>query len=76
MAWATASTFTPVLSPHLAIYDSTLVVVGAMLTVDVVLRHETELEHITRRWLFPLLATIYLTAWISQPLAGLRSQSS
>jgi hypothetical protein len=69
LAWATAISFTPVLSPHFGIYDSALVVLAAIITIDAVLAMNTTLGENLTRALRPLLAVLYFTPWLTQIFA-------
>jgi hypothetical protein len=59
LTWAATITWTPVLNLYVGVYDSVLVVIGALLTIDIS----------RRRPLPALLALVFVTPWITQPLA-------
>ena len=69
LLWAATLTGTPVINSYVGIYDSVLVVTGALITVDVMLNH-----HIAETQRIPLMLQIFLVllfvvSWINQPLA-------
>jgi hypothetical protein len=61
LAWATALIWTPVLSPHCAIYDTALLIPAVILVAP---------TQKTSDWFLPLVALVYVTAWCSQPIAA------
>ncbi|MEN6407812.1 MAG: glycosyltransferase family 87 protein [Thermoguttaceae bacterium] len=61
VAWATAMVWTPVLSPHFAIYDTVLLIPAAVLLTPSC--RETP-------WFFRGLTILYLVAWFSQPISA------
>ena len=62
LAWASALIWTPVLSPHCAIYDSVLLIPAVFLVAPAQRLSE---------WFLPLVTLVYLAAWCSQPIAAL-----
>ncbi len=62
LAWASALIWTPVLSPHCAIYDTVLLIPAVFLAAP------TQKSSV---WFLPLVMLIYLAAWCSQPLAAM-----
>lgn len=59
VAWASALIWTPVLSPHFAIYDTVVLIPAALLLVS------------AGNTLRPWTAIVYVTAWFTQPVAML-----
>jgi len=67
--WAATLTWTLVANLYVGVYDSVLVVLGALLTADV-LQQRGEAAGPFRSPTFPvLLVLLYLGPWVSQPLA-------
>jgi hypothetical protein len=62
LAWASALIWTPVLSPHCAIYDSVLLIPAVFLAAP---------AEKSSDWFLPLVMLVYLTAWCSQPIAAM-----
>jgi hypothetical protein len=61
LAWASALVWTPVLSPHCAIYDVSLLIPAVILAAP---------TQKSSDWFLPLVTLVYLTAWFSQPFAA------
>jgi hypothetical protein len=71
IVWALVLTWTLVLNIYLGIYDSTLVVIGALLLLDPLYRNrDLERPVFSSRLKFMLLL-LYLTPWVTQPIARL-----
>lgn len=66
LAWAAAFALTPVLNLYVGVYDAVLAAAGAILTADVVRRRPGG-AMVT--WLPGLLLVLYVTPWLSQPVA-------
>jgi hypothetical protein len=62
LAWATALIWTPVLSPHCAIYDSVLLIPAVFLAAP---------TQKSSDWFWPLVMLVYVAAWCSQPVAAM-----
>ncbi|MGB7735461.1 MAG: glycosyltransferase 87 family protein, partial [Thermoguttaceae bacterium] len=62
LAWATALIWTPVLSPHCAIYDTVLLIPAVFLAAP---------AQKSSDWFWPLVMLVYLAAWCSQPIAAM-----
>jgi hypothetical protein len=60
LAWASALIWTPVLSPHCAIYDTVLLIPAVFLVAP---------AQKSSDWFLPLVMLVYLSAWCSQPIA-------
>ncbi len=60
IAWASALVWTPILSPHMAIYDTTLLIPAVFLTVSSC--------GLSRRLQW-LIAILYITAWCTQAVS-------
>jgi hypothetical protein len=69
LAWAAALAWTPVLSPHCAIYDTILVIPALLLTADHLAR-EAEGKDWLQRPFAVLVLLVYLVPWFTQPLAA------
>jgi hypothetical protein len=62
LAWAAALIWTPVLSPHCAIYDTVLLIPAVFLLAP---------AQKSSDWFLPLVMLVYLAAWCSQPIAAM-----
>ena len=62
MAWASALAWTPVLSPHLAIYDTVLLIPAVFLAAAA--------RGLSSRLLW-LIIIVYVTAWFSQGVSAI-----
>ncbi|HTU27022.1 MAG TPA: glycosyltransferase family 87 protein [Pirellulales bacterium] len=79
LAWAAALACTPILSPHCAIYDTIFVIPAILLTANVLALRKCTSDMTTVVPAVPgltttfavLTALVYLTAWFTQPLAGI-----
>lgn len=61
LTWATALVWTPVLSPHFAVYDTVLLIPAAVLLTPSCRQSP---------WFFRGLTVLYVVAWFSQPVAA------
>jgi len=67
LVWAAVLIATPVVNLYVGIYDSVLAALGALLLVDALRREGAALTPAVRCW----LGALYLTPWITQPVAKL-----
>jgi len=71
LVWATTLTWILVLNLYVGIYDSTLVVLSAMLTADVLYRQPGRNPLGLPSTFKMILLLLYLVPWITQPIARL-----
>jgi Glycosyltransferase family 87 len=71
LVWAATLTGTVVFNLYVGIYDSILCVLGMFLTADVLARGRSHDESLFTPRFRLLLFLLYLTPWLSQPLAKL-----
>jgi hypothetical protein len=76
LLWAATLTGTTVINFYVGIYDSVLVVAGALITVDVMLNHHTAETQRIPRMLQILLVLLFVVSWINQPLAKITNVQS
>ncbi len=69
LAFATTLTWTPVLNPYGAIYDTVLIIPGLLLTADILYRRSLPGQATLPVVFSRLLAILHITAWISPLLA-------
>jgi hypothetical protein len=67
--WALTLAWTPVLNLYMGIYDSSIVVLAALLTSDVFFRTARGDEPALPPALKYIFLLLYLTPWVTQPLA-------
>jgi hypothetical protein len=71
LVWAFTITWTMVLNIYVGIYDTTLVVIGALLMADIVCRKTSGREYELPIRHKIVLLMLYLIPWITQPVAML-----
>lgn len=69
--WALAITWTLVLNLYVGIYDSTLVVLGLLLTSDVLYRRIANKQSALPALYKLILLLVYVVPWMTQPIARL-----
>ena len=69
LVWAGTIAATLVVNVYVGIYDSTLVVLSVLLTLDVLCRPDSSIAGVLPRPYRVLLILLYLTPWLSQGLA-------
>ena len=69
--WAMTIVWTLVLNVYLGIYDTVLVVPGALITADLLSHEEPDKRSMLTSAYTYLLAALYLVPWVTQPVARL-----
>jgi hypothetical protein len=69
LVWACTITWTLVFNLYVGIYDSTLAVLGALLTADALCQQKQQISQALTPTFKSLLVLLYLTPWASQFLA-------
>ena len=71
LIWSATICWTPVFNLHVGIYDTVIVVVGMLLTADVLGRRSVDAARPLAKPFLWLVGALYLAGWLSQPSAKL-----